>query len=113
MIPDYSARPYLPPDGPRWVRGADHTTRQTDGRGVEWCVSRTENGGRVIHWYAVGPYREARTEITAADPRYPTDAELVAMMADRVERVRATGNGQVPAVAALAWQTLAPLASQH
>lgn len=31
-------------------------------------------------------------------------------LASRVERVRATGNGQVPAVAALAWRVLAPLA---
>jgi DNA (cytosine-5)-methyltransferase 1 len=31
-------------------------------------------------------------------------------MAHRVERVRASGNGQVPAVAALAWRILSPLA---
>lgn len=78
MIPVYSARPYLPPDGPRWVRGAEPYASQTDGRGVEWTVSRVENGGRVIHWYTVSPYREARTEITAEDPRYPTDEERAA-----------------------------------
>ncbi len=74
----YDARPYTAPDGPRWVRGAEQGDRQTDGRGVGWCVARVENGGRVLHWYTVSPYREARTEITPEDPRYPTDAELIA-----------------------------------
>jgi hypothetical protein len=70
---------WIAPDGPRWVRNAyPGQKQQPAARGVEWSVSRLENGGRVVHWYTTGPYREARTEITAADPRYPTDAELVA-----------------------------------
>lgn len=69
---------WTPPDGPRWTRNAYAGQKQTDGRGVEWTVSRTSEGGRVIHWYTTGPYREAITEATPSHAGYPTDEELAA-----------------------------------
>lgn len=89
------ARPYVAPDGPRWMPRAQLGSRQTDGRGVEWAVIATRDGGRVLEWETYYPepgpfdrgvlsYRKARTEITPADPRYPTDEDVAA--ARRAER---------------------------
>jgi DNA (cytosine-5)-methyltransferase 1 len=41
-------------------------------------------------------------------PSMPNLAGVDDGVAHRMDRIRATGNGQVPAVAALAWETLAP-----
>ncbi|MDR7092289.1 DNA cytosine methyltransferase [Hydrogenophaga laconesensis] len=42
---------------------------------------------------------------------YPDEPRMADGMADRMDRLQATGNGQVPAVAAAAWRLLAPIHS--
>lgn len=80
----FTAPPYVAPDGPRWVPGAQRGDTQTDGRGVRWFCEQVEQGGRVLHWRASGTLRMARTEVTPAHPAYPSDEAVVAQQ--RAER---------------------------
>jgi hypothetical protein len=73
------------PDGPRWIRDVNS---QVDGRGALWHLTKSEQGGRVLHWKCYdapdGSARLARTEVVAGHPHYPTDVEVVA--AERAAR---------------------------
>lgn len=77
-----------PIDGPRWVAGAvelnsEHlSTEQIDARGKLWWVEKIEQGGRVIHWRAVGG-RLARTEAAPGHPQYPSDEAVLAWTRQR------------------------------
>lgn len=71
--------------------GPSHDTRAAHSDQPEGTFNDSIRGGQV--WSSA----EALSHRMADD------------VADRVDRVRAAGNGQVPAVAAIAWRTLAPL----
>lgn len=81
------------PEGSRSGAPGEAQAESAEGSGSVGSVAHTGRAGAGGDWWSV--HRFARVDDGVAS---------------RVERVRATGNGQVPAVAALAWRVLAPIA---
>jgi DNA (cytosine-5)-methyltransferase 1 len=79
---------------PSGLQGGDIIERMHGEEGGKWAGQSTGSGGGIIQeWWATEP-----------------DVGRVAHgVAARVDRLRCIGNGQVPAVVRLAWETFSPL----
>lgn len=99
-----------------WIvaRNADGERKQPGQRRVRATestrVPRVSTGHR---WEPSEPHRRDHAKLCASPSaldwwRVSRFAGMDDGVAHRMERIRATGNGQVPAVARLAWETLAP-----
>lgn len=79
--------------------GADHVRERY------WLLAYTDNESKLLRRFhaEVGFLQSMETSVWSSDPR---DSRISDGMAYRMERYKATGNGQVPAVAATAWRIL-------
>lgn len=80
--------------------GADHIRRR------HWLLAYTDDCAepvRAVHGEEVAVLPELQTRVWS---ERPTESGVVDGMADGMVRSAATGNGQVPAVAAAAWRAL-------
>lgn len=98
----------------RWgVLGAHHVGAPHERHRI-WIVATDSNGLDVRNQPGGGGREKGtgsaghRDDLQAAWVEQPDLAGVANGVAHRMDRVRATGNGQVPAVAELAWKTLAP-----
>lgn len=74
-----------------------------------WIVADAHGSRREEQWRAFAiEKKHAPPECSNWWTAEPTVGRMAYGLADRVGQLRALGNGQVPAVAALAWQTLQP-----
>jgi DNA (cytosine-5)-methyltransferase 1 len=79
--------------------GADHV------RARWWLLAYTDHEGKLRRAInaKVGMLPELCTGVWST---YPDESGMVDGVADRMDRFKAIGNGQIPAVAAMAWQIL-------
>lgn len=79
--------------------GADHVRERF------WLLAHADCDGKLLR-----PINAETCSVPRIQPRvwegYPDESRMVDGLAARVDRLRATGNGQVPCVAAAAWRML-------